>query len=371
MPISIIQQITINYLTKVFPALNLQLKDRFVAITDGGVEEECRLALSSAIANFHTQTGIPSYVYMSDIPTGSAQDFRPEIEEKLRPATAILYHTSKSRSHCAQTCNFVLGPRDDFRPKARLISITNGFTETLLEGAVNENLAVMRQRIEKINALTRSAAQFHITTPAGTNLWVTPWPEMSVVDNGLIDQPGMLGNFPFGEGCSCAVKFDGTNGVLVSDGIIGGGIGQVDEPICMVIFQGEIVSMEGGLSKDQLAAAMHNANQKMPKGFHLEDLSSMLAEIAFGANSQAWRVKDGKKVLPPTSLEAEKAYDPDDTSIHIAHGANHAFGVRPENRHFNPVQLHVDHVLRGGVTVDMFTRSGEETRLIDNGRPIY
>jgi hypothetical protein len=377
---SVVRQLVENYTKKVFPVLGLTGEDRLVVVFDAGIDSVCQVALRSAVGILQSEGAI-TQILEASIPTGPAQDLGMYIEGQMRDATAFLYHTSMSRSHCPQTRMFIPGKdengelikRADGRPQARLLSITNGKADTLLKGAVNEDLVAMRERIVRINKMTEGVTQFHITTQAGTNLWVTPWPEMMVVDNGLITQPGQLGNYPFGEGCSCAVKFSGTNGLLVSDGVIGAGIGQVDKPITMHIEYGKICEILGGKSRDTLIRSMDDADRKMPASSLLSQPSRYIAEIAFGMNAAAWRVDEsGKKVLPPTSLEAEKAYDPDNTSIHIAHGANHIFGVPAGHPYFNPVQHHTDHVLCGGVTVDAYFHEDRPAlRLIDNGKPIY
>ena len=362
---------------KVIAGFCLKKGDHMVAISDPGVESPVRAALNIAIGEIQLQTsssGIKAGFVRSAQPTGSAQPFEPEVEEKMEQATALLYLTSLSRSHCAQTHKFVLSDRPG-RERARLISITNGRADTLLVGAANENFDEMRKRIKRINKLCENVKFFHITSPEGTNFWVRPWTRYAVVDDGLINEPGKLGNFPFGEGASTAVKFLGTTGVIVSNRGVGNGLGRLKDPIRMAVLNGKIVAMEGGEQARTLKAAMKEADAKIADTgiCKLPNPSYWLAEVSFGANAEAWREEGGRKVLPPTSLEAEKAYSEKDASLHVAHGANYVFGVPKHLKSYNPVGHHTDHVLQGGITVDAYPLPGfgKMFRLIDQGVPIY
>lgn len=352
---------------KAVSCLYLKPDDRFIIVSDIGVDVTVREALHEAMSEVDGQSCWATYV-MSDEPTGSAQPFNQNIEEQLASCTAWLFVTSMSRTHCEQTRKYVLEQKT-----ARLLSVTNARSSDIFTmGAVNENLEEMRVRIRRIAELCEGVRRFCITSDAGTGIFISPDLEYCVSDDGIIDTPGKLSNFPFGE-WACPVIWAGSGGVVISDGVIGSGIGSPDEPLYMDFWGGKMSRITGGESAKRLAEIMTEADRKAGNRALERGYSGYLAEIAFGANSCAWR---GDRVngltLPPTSLEAEKAYCPGDTSIHIAHGCNHAFGVHPNAPHFNSVGHHTDHVLRGGVTVIAYYEDRRTpVHLIDRGIPIY
>ncbi len=332
-------------ITKAVAGFELTAKDTFVIVTDPGVVPDVRKALEQVAA------ACGYTLLVSDTPTGSAQAFTGPVADMLARGNAWLFVTSLSRTHCPQVVEHVIHNK-----RARLMSVTNGRPDIWLEGAINEDFDAMRERVRHIAEWCRGVKYFHITDKHGTNLVVFPWQEHLIKEPGLITKPGDICNFPFGE-TAWPVKLTGSSGDIVSQGVVGTGVGYPDKPIILRVKNGVVTSVEGGKSADKLRASMDAAG---PQAY-------WLAEVAFGANAAAWR--DGGTRLPPTSLEGEKAYSPTNTTMHIAHGANHVFGIPEDHLWCATCAHHTDHVLWGGLTVK--AHSSASFFLIKNGVPIY
>ncbi len=330
---------------KAISGFELGQAEQLAIVTDKGVDPKVGKALRQV-------AGDRFELLISDTPTGAAQPFSPEIERVLADSSAWFFVTSLSRSHCPQTVKYVIE-----RKQARLMSVTNGHPDIWLKGAVNEDFAAMRKRVRRVAELCREVLYFHVTDKHGTDLVVSPWQEHLIEEPGLLKKGGDVCNFPFGE-TAWPVKLDTTRGRIVSCGVVGTGVGYPDEPIRFTVANGVITSVAGGKSAAKLRVSMDAAG---PQAY-------WLAEVAFGANAAAWR--DGGKRLPPTSLEGEKAYSAVDTTMHIAHGANHVFGVPHEHPWCATCAHHTDHVLWGELNVTAYTRD-TSFRLVDNGVPIY
>ena len=114
---------------------------------------------------------------------------------------------------------------------------------------------------------------------------------------------------------------------------------------------------------------MDKANKDY-KEKHPEDTKTnafKLAEFAFGMNSKAFRhTPEGKRISPPTSLEAEKGLG----TIHIALGKNAIFkGMTPKDPDWNDIPIHIDCV-NMAPTVKGIKKNGEEVELIKNGEVV-
>src|SRR3989338_2827234 len=132
--------------------------------------------------------------------------------------------------------------------RIRLISITKGHNpyEILTKGAVEESVEVLRQRAEILRELMKDVSRVHITSRLGTDLWLNPRTDKTEVEDGLVDEPGKLSNFPIGE-WSSSPFVEGANGTMVVDGPIGGNhnLDMVEQygPITIEIKDGCIVTI--------------------------------------------------------------------------------------------------------------------------------
>lgn len=249
--------------------------------------------------------------------------------------------------------------------RSRLISITKGHNpyEILTEGAVFEKVEVLRERAEKVAELMRDVQRVHITTPLGTNIWLAIRPEFQEVEDGRIDKPGKLSNYPIGE-WSCSPDWEGSDGVIVVDGPCGGGINQhildKGKPLRLTIENGEIKATEGGEEALKLWRAY------LDSGNNDKNHAYKLAELGIGINSQAL---EGKPRQWWGSTEGEKKYG----TVHIAVGSNGTFGRTLDDPCYNAAQVHCDMVIglnQGGeVSVECERKDGTKFVLLDKGNP--
>lgn len=249
--------------------------------------------------------------------------------------------------------------------RSRLISITKGHNpyEILTSGAVLESVEALRGRSEKIVQLMSEVKRVHITTPFGTDLWLTNRPDLTEVEDGAVNKPGQLSNYPIGE-WSCSPDWVDSSGILVVDGPCGGNINQdvldQSEPLRLVFKDGEVVEATGGV------AALNMWKEYLNSGNNDHNDAYRLAELGIGINTKAL---EGKPREWWGSSEGEKKYG----TVHIAVGSNGSFGRQPGSPNFNAAKVHCDMViglnLGGEVTVDCENNDGSTFRLIENSEP--
>lgn len=251
--------------------------------------------------------------------------------------------------------------------RSRIVSITKGHNpyEILTKGAVFEAVETLRERADKVRGLMEDVERVHITTPLGTDVWLKVRPELAEIEDGRVDKPGKLSNFPIGE-WSCSPDWEGSSGILVVDGPCGGNINQdiIDkgEPLKLIVENGQIVRCEGGKEAMQMWQAY------LESGNNDHNDSYRLAELGIGTNGRALEDKPREYW---GSSEGEKKYG----TCHIAVGSNGTFGRDPKtDPNFNSAQVHCDMVLglnKGGEpTIECFTKDGSSFTLLENGKPV-
>jgi leucyl aminopeptidase (aminopeptidase T) len=253
-----------------------------------------------------------------------------------------------------------------FPSRARIISITNTNREILTEGAALEDPVEMAKRIDQFAEIMEGVEKVKITSENGTDLELDIKVPSLIKENGIIDRPGMGSNFPTGE-YGGAVDLEETNGIYVIDGAIGM-IGKPDKPIKLIIRKGKVVEIEGGKSAEKLREILKKANEKYREENPDDKITDAfrLAEFSFGMNSKAFRyTKDGKRISPPTSLEAEKGLG----TIHIALGKNSIFNVEKDDPDYNDIPIHIDCVAMN-TNVKGIKEDEETVELIKNGKVI-
>lgn len=383
--------------------------ENLLIVTDAGADDLMIKALWEAGRKI---AGDDCRVVVASKTEHAAQDLGQAIGEKMLSADAVLLFTSLSRSHSEQTSE-VAHPHHDkdiiaslldspalegafpklrarlasgeldlegltnmltrriredvgFPSKARLISITNTSREILTKGAALEDQPEMRKRIDKFAEIMQDVERVRLTSQNGTDIVVDIKKSTTFKENGVIDQPGQLSNFPMGE-YSSAADLTGTSGVYVVDGAVGM-IGRVKEPIKIYIENGLATKIEGGESAEQinqiLAKAQQEHNLKNP-----EDKTTSafkVAEISFGMNSQAFRYENsGERISPPTSLEGEKGLG----TTHIALGKNSLFNIKESDPDYNNIPIHIDFVaMRPSVTG--IKKDGSEIELVRDGKVV-
>lgn len=273
------------------------------ALHDAGIEaagKDCRLMVA------------PETEY-------AAQSFGPAIGDKILNSDAVLFITSLSRSHSAESGEMLhpshdvetirglleskqleghfehlgdksaeevtamlagrkLDPESVFPSKSRLISITNTNREILTTGGSQEDPVEMSKMIDRVAEVMEGVEKVRITSENGTNLELDIKVPSLMKDNGIIDKPGTAGNFPSGEYAG-SVDLAGTTGTYVVDGAVGM-IGRIDEPIIITIEDGVATNIEGGESAKRLKEILDKTAEEWPKGYPTELLKKNKVEIS-------------------------------------------------------------------------------------------
>ncbi|MBI5466219.1 MAG: aminopeptidase [Candidatus Kerfeldbacteria bacterium] len=249
--------------------------------------------------------------------------------------------------------------------RSRIISITKGHNpyDILTKGAVLENVEVLRERADKIQKLMRDVNRVHITTELGTDLWLKVRPEYMELEDGRLNKPGQLSNYPIGE-WSCSPDWQGSDGILIVDGPCGGNINQdildKGQPLRLTIQNGEVVRVEGSTEAKKLWVAY------LDSGNNRHNDAYRLAEFGVGTNRRALEAKPREYW---GSSEGEKKYG----TVHIAVGSNGSFGREPGTPNFNSATVHCDMVIGlnsgGEVTVECERNDGSMFKFIEKGEP--
>ncbi len=302
--------------------------------------------------------------------------------------------------------------------RSRVISVTKGHNpfEILTRGAVEESPAVLSERGKKVSELMREVEEIEITSELGTNLRLKPRTDKTEIEDGKIDHPGAMSNYPIGE-WSCSPFLEGASGTLVVDGPIGGGhnldLVKRAGPLKYELKDGEITSindfdlaelkalLEKETDYDLLATTDAEKNKErkaerlriqtvveqylkeknfdnelavsiikyLAEGDNLGHHCFRIAEFAVGTNGKACEGKPDEWV---GSSEGEKMYRSQGTTAHLAFGNNGVFGVERDDPNFNDSEIHCDNVigLQSNLNIRCRRKDGQEFNLIEDGKPI-
>ncbi len=186
--------------------------------------------------------------------------------------------------------------------------------DMMVEGPLNVDYGLMRERADKLIAAFDHATALQISTTAGTDL------ELDITDRTFVSDVGatvrVSVNLPCGE-IYCAPVETGANGTLVVDGCFGNH-GVVAAPLVMTIRQGRVIDVVGGNP-----AEIGIVNKLLDT----DEASRSIAELGIGINPGAR--------LTPRMLEAEKAF----RTAHIAFGSNEGM---PGGQ--NKSSMHIDYL---------------------------
>lgn len=309
---------------------------------------------------------------------------------------------------------------------ARIISITKGHNPEgiLTEGPALEDIETIRDKGEKVNELMKGVEKVHIISAKGTDLWLYPMTESQDFEDGKIDKPGKISNFPIGE-WSCSVRLEGTNGILVIDGPCGGGLDRhlIGAGIKLEgIKDGLIGKIEGVKHQEgrQILEDLAGQDEKaagLLKIIESGDLDKIFETITKEDLSEIWKALEPEKknvlksylaaerlknylevgnrdyrVKNPEDKRAEafklaelgigtntKAKTPHNNrstngekeygTVHIAAGGNGTFGIPRNDINFNNIAIHCD-MIHDQPTVECFKKDGTKFKLIENGEPI-
>jgi leucyl aminopeptidase (aminopeptidase T) len=213
------------------------------------------------------------------------------VAEAMAAADVVLAPTVQSLSHTAA--------RKRASEAGARIATLPGVTEEMLARVMSADMEGLRRKGRAIAEALDRASEARITCPNGSDLHLGLVGREAIPDAGELTGPGAFGNLPCGEGFIAPADGHGT---LVIDGSMAG-IGQVDEPVELVVEDGHLTSARGG----QGMAFMELLTA------HGDD-GTNVAELGIGTNEKA--------KLTGNILEDEKILG----TAHIAFGASAAIG---------------------------------------------
>jgi leucyl aminopeptidase (aminopeptidase T) len=204
-------------------------------------------------------------------------------------------------------------------------------TEEIFARTIPVDYAELRRKSERLAGRLTAASKVKVTAPAGTEIVLSLDGRMGRGDDGNLQQRGMFGNLPAGEGYIAPLETVG-DGSIVFDGSLAG-YGLLTEPVWVTVEKGRAVAAEEGVGQWLL--------ETLDAG---GESGRSIAEFGIGTNPAA--------ILTGNVLEDEKAVG----TIHLAFGASAGLGG------VNVAGVHIDGViLRPTVELD-----GE--RVLDAGR---
>lgn len=169
--------------------------------------------------------------------------------------------------------------------------------DMMLEGAMRVDYQELIGVSEKVRRDLKGAVRAHLTSPGGTDLWLTLRGREFITDTRI--GPGAFGNLPPGEVWGAPVETE-AQGTFVCDAAIGD-LGTVSQPLTIELVAGHITSIQG-----EDGALLERVRQLVS----LDDQASMIGEIGIGINPSAR--------ITGNLLEDEKAAG----TVHIAFGSN-------------------------------------------------
>lgn len=182
------------------------------------------------------------------------------------------------------------------------VFVLRGITEEMmLSDLMKVDYTALRQVTEAVARQLTAASSLHVTSPAGTDLTFSVAGRTALALAGGT-APGRFGGARSGEAAIAPVE--GTaHGVIIIEHAMDN-LGLLDAPICLKLESGQVKSIEGGLSADELTRLINISDPN----------ARNLAEFAIGTNPNAR--------LSSNLAESKKIRG----SVHIALGDNRSLG---------------------------------------------
>jgi aminopeptidase len=180
-----------------------------------------------------------------------------------------------------------------------------------LVDAVNVDYGKLRQQAGKIKSQIDTASEIHVTTGAGTDLYMGIEGKKALCNDGDYRKKGTGGNIPAGE-VYIPPKWKNVEGTVVIDGSSSYRFGTqlIKEPIRLTIKKDEVINIEGGKEAENLRKTFDWAVKKAKYPWGIK----RLCELGIGINPKA-------RIVGATTID-EKALG----TAHVAFGSNYWFG---------------------------------------------
>jgi leucyl aminopeptidase (aminopeptidase T) len=204
--------------------------------------------------------------------------------------------------------------RETCEADGKIASVEPGMGEW---GLTVEDIHRATQRAKDAMAALEGKEQCHVTTPLGTDFYVSIKGRPALEVTPIKRRGQMMGPVPLWAEVAFAAVEDFTHGTAVVDGVmLGIGLtGQVEEPIRWTLEGGRCVKIEGGAEAERLRAAIEGVEN-----------ADVVGEFAFGTSEKA-----------PFGTPSEKGRI---GTVHLALGDNH--NAYPGGQ--NVSSLHLDGV---------------------------
>ena len=204
--------------------------------------------------------------------------------------------------------------RETCEANGKIASIEPGMGEW---GLTRDDLERSAQRTKDAVAALAGKKQCHVTTPAGTDFYVSIEGRTPLELTPYKARGQMMSPIPLWTEVAFAAIEDFTHGTAVVDGVmLGIGlVGQVEEPITWTLEGGRCVKIEGGAEAERLRRAIDGVEN-----------ADIIGEFAFGTSEKA-----------PFGTPSEKGRT---GTVHLALGDNH--NAYPGGQ--NVSSLHLDGV---------------------------
>ncbi len=158
---------------------------------------------------------------------------------------------------------------------------------------------------KKMFEAVKGCSEVRVLNDLGTDISFSVRGREFHIDEGIYDRPGSWGNLPAGE-VYVAPQEGTSNGVVVVDGSISGGVGVVRSPVKIEVRGGRATSIEGSGEARELLRILRSVSR--------DEAFNFPAELGIGCNPAA--------KLSGVVLEDEKILG----TVHLALGDNSTFG---------------------------------------------
>lgn len=196
-------------------------------------------------------------------------------EEPPAAISAAMAHADLVVSLVARSITHTTAVQNALQSGARALMMTAFTREMLLRGGIEYDFRANRPFCQLIARLLEEASEAHLTTPAGTDLWMDLRGRPGNAHSGVVDGPGQLTTVPNVEASISPVE-GSARGRLVGDASIPYyDIGLLTEPVYMDVVDGRVVEVTGGAQAQRIARMM--AEQGDPNVYNI-------AQLSFGLN---------------------------------------------------------------------------------------
>lgn len=224
----------------------------------------------------------------------NAEEPPASVSAAMKEADVVLLVTKRSLSHTQAR-------KEANKAGARVASLP-GLTADMMARTLGADYTDIGQLGLRIGELLTKGKSAHLTSPAGTDLYINLEGRDGHPDTGMYGEKGIFGNLPAGEAYIAPPEHT-TRGMLVIDGSIAG-IGKVTEPIHIKVEQGFATEITGGESAQRLIELLDKHGKE----------ARNIAELGIGTNHEA--------KLTGIVLEDEKVLG----TVHVALGDNSTIG---------------------------------------------